>query len=308
MKNHIYTLPKFKTITWEMTNYCNYNCSYCTPELNGGSIPLPKSFDHIIKLVKDFRQDKNLIFDIMGGEPTLWPKFKEFCFALKNTSDAETHIVFSTNASRTLRWWQQFDAPVSNLGLSFHPEEASVEHFIDVIKEMQHKNNVTVYIMCPPKNNEKSKKLLKEIIKNKFRVRALLKLVMDWGSGGKGLVAGYDDATLKLIADSNYKHPDCDLEPIDHTLYYNDNPIGVRQIINKNLNQFKGWSCKLGSDNLYVKANGNIQGSACGIHGSVLGNLDSGYELKTNPVICTREFCGCAADIEIEKWYTNTIE
>ena len=86
MKHHIETIPKYKSITWEMTNYCNYSCSYCIPELNGGSVPLPKSFDNIIQLVKEFRQDEKLIFDIMGGEPTLWPKFKEFCFRFYNGS------------------------------------------------------------------------------------------------------------------------------------------------------------------------------------------------------------------------------
>lgn len=308
MKHHIETIPKYKSITWEMTNYCNYSCSYCIPELNGGSVPLPKSFDNIIQLVKEFRQDEKLIFDIMGGEPTLWPKFKEFCFALKNTSIAETHIIFSTNASRTLRWWETFDAPVSDLGLSFHPEEASVQHFIDVIKEIQHRYNVKVYIMYPPNNIEKSQELFDKIVENKLRVRATAKAVMDWTSGGNGLVEGYNPVVLQTISDSDYEHENCDALSIDNTLYFNDKPTNVKDVISNKLNNFKGWNCKLGQDNLYIKANGNIQGAACGIADAFLGNINTGYVTKTQPVICPRTWCTCGADIEIEKWNTNTPE
>lgn len=308
MMQHIETNPRFKKITWEMTNYCNYKCSYCNEECNGGSVPLPKDYNHIIELVENFRNNEPLIFDIMGGEPTLWPKFKDFCNALKDTSTSDTHIVFSTNASRTMRWWKTFDASVSDLGLSFHPEQASVDHFLDVIKEVQLKYNTTVYIMCPPTGYEKSIELFNKIKENQFVVRAMLKPAMDWGSGGKGYVKGYSEKLLKTISKSNYKHKDCKRSTISQTLYYNGKESNVRKLINDQLNQFKGWSCKLGQDYLYIKADGSIQGAACGIKGSLLGNLDTGYELKTEPVICTRNFCGCAADIEVEKWFTNTPE
>ena len=205
MMHYITTNPLFKKITWEMTNYCNYKCSYCNAECNSGSVPLPKDYDHIIRLVENFRDNQPLIFDIMGGEPTLWSKFKDFCIALKNTSYKNTHIVFSTNASRTMRWWKTFDAPISDLGLSFHPEEASVEHFVDVLKEIHYKYNVTVYLMCPPKCYEKSIELFKKIEEVQLVVRAMLKPVMDWSSGSKGYVDGYTEKLLLTISKSKYK-------------------------------------------------------------------------------------------------------
>ena len=307
MMQHIKTNPSFKKITWEMTNYCNYKCSYCNEECNGGSVPLPKDYNHIIELVENFRNNEPLIFDIMGGEPTLWSKFKDFCIALKNTSYKNTHIVFSTNASRTMRWWKTFDAPISDLGLSFHPEEASVEHFVDVLKEIHYKYNVTVYLMCPPKCYEKSIELFKKIEEVQLVVRAMLKPVMDWSSGSKGYVDGYTEKLLLTISKSKYKHKDCKRSTISQTLYYNGKESNVRDIINKKQNQFKGWFCNLGQNHLYIKADGRIYGSACGIKESLLGSLNN-YKIKNGPVICSNLWCTCGSDIEIEKWKCNTVE
>ena len=305
---HIVTKPNFKKICWEMTNYCNYSCSYCTPELNGGTVPLPKSYDNIIELVKQYRGNDPMLFDIMGGEPTLWPLFEEFCYALRDTSTANTTIIFSTNASRTMRWWKQFNAPVTEVGLSFHPEEASVEHFVDVIEEIQHRYNVVLWIMAPPgKLQKKSWNLFNKCKENKYRVKAVMKPVMDWHNGN-GMISGYTEKGLDKIKNhGQYKHPDV-RGAIEAQLFYNNKTIDVRHIINNQMNSFTGWSCNVGMQNLYIKTTGEIYGSACGIKESYLGNLATGFEIKTEPVVCPKRWCTCATDIEIEKWNTNTLE
>jgi MoaA/NifB/PqqE/SkfB family radical SAM enzyme len=309
MKNHIIQKPDFKKISWELTNYCNYSCSYCTPELNGGTVPLPKSYDNIIELVKKFRGNEPMLFDIMGGEPTLWPLFEEFCYALRDTSTADTMIIFSTNASRTMRWWKQFKAPVTEVGLSFHPEEATVEHFVDVIEEIQDKYHVVLWIMAPPgKLQKKSWKLFNMCKKNEYRVKAVMKPVMDWYNGS-GMISGYTEKGLeKIKKHGTYKHSQYRSCAINNELYYNGKVTDLRYIINNKMNGFKGWKCKVGMQNLYIKASGEIYGSACGIKESYIGNLETGFELKTEPVVCTKRWCTCGTDIEIEKWNTNTLE
>jgi len=75
----------------------------------------------------------------------------------------------------------------------------------------------------------------------------------------------------------------------------------ANDVIKQNLNQFKGWSCNAGIESLMINWDGEVHRATCRVGGS-LGNIyDGSFEPPEKPIICTRNFCTCAADIPLTK-------
>tara|TARA_A100001035_G_scaffold200284_1_gene160772 strand:+ start:797 stop:1777 length:981 start_codon:yes stop_codon:yes gene_type:complete len=308
--NKLETVPKFKSMTWVSHTYCNYSCDYCVPEFYNGKYRWKDDFTDIINLVKNFRKNSPLRFDIMGGEPTLWPKFSDLCKKINDTGE-KNYITFSTNGSRTINWWKKFDAPTSEVVLSFHIiSGASISHFIEVIKILSDKGyRVIVFLMMHPKHFKSIKKSAKKVIKLNLKCNLYVKLVSDWKNMEKGgaLIDGYTQQMKDFAVKIKYEksHPRQDfwkylcLHASDSKSY--KRPIDLRDLINQEKNSFKGWMCATGIDYIGVESNGDIYGSQCRHHGK-LGNIHTGYTLPKAPQTCYREFCNCGSDLEIYKF------
>ena len=73
-------------------------------------------------------------------------------------------------------------------------------------------------------------------------------------------------------------------------------------VIKKHLNQFNGWSCNAGIESLMINWDGEVHRATCRVGGS-LGNIYTGtFVPPSDPVICTRDWCTCAADIPLTKF------
>ena len=68
-------------------------------------------------------------------------------------------VEFSTNASRTLRYWEQFRTHRAFCFLSWHNEFVHDDHFYEVAKIMQHKASVSIILMITPDNFDLAKDL-----------------------------------------------------------------------------------------------------------------------------------------------------
>ena len=67
------------------------------------------------------------------------------------------------------------------------------------------------------------------------------------------------------------------------------------------MNNFKGWSCNAGLESLMINWDGEVHRATCRVGGS-LGNIYTGtFDIPTEPVKCTRDWCTCAADIPLTK-------
>ena len=66
-------------ITLFIHNVCNYNCSYCDDYHRDGSERWPTDWKPYIDLIEKMqKKNKYLYVEVLGGEPTLWPKFQDF--------------------------------------------------------------------------------------------------------------------------------------------------------------------------------------------------------------------------------------
>jgi MoaA/NifB/PqqE/SkfB family radical SAM enzyme len=72
-------------------------------------------------------------------------------------------------------------------------------------------------------------------------------------------------------------------------------------VIKLHLNQYKDWTCYAGIESLMINWDGEVHRATCRVGGS-LGNIyDGSFNVPTEPITCTRNFCTCAADIPLTK-------
>ena len=77
--------------------------------------------------------------------------------------------------------------------------------------------------------------------------------------------------------------------------------IHANDIIKLHLNKFKGWSCNAGIESLMINWDGDVHRATCRVGGS-LGNIYANtFTVPTEPIICTRDYCTCAADVPLTK-------
>ena len=83
---------------------------------------------------------------------------------------------------------------------------------------------------------------------------------------------------------------------IDETESCNTNDLLIAKT-----NQFKGWKCNAGLESLMINWDGEVHRATCRVGGPI-GNIYEGtFAQPTEAINCTREWCTCAADINITK-------
>lgn len=113
---------KFKKVYIELSNSCNFNCSFCQPSSRQKHFLSTGEFEKILGSVQPFT--KYVYFHVLG-EPMLHPSFQEFFLKAKNEYGFKVNI--STNAS-LLHKHSQFliDNPASQINFSLHDAEENV--------------------------------------------------------------------------------------------------------------------------------------------------------------------------------------
>lgn len=293
-------------IEWVLNNVCNYECSYCTPVLYGGSSGQPNYenslnfFDYIHNNVNSNAK----LLNLTGGEPTLWPKLLEFSQKL----NPNYYLQITTNGSRTLRWWNNFSEKCTNLAkiaISVHLEYADLNHIIEVCKIVQEKSMTTVLLLAPPDKFELAKSFAETLVDNELKVSILIKPIRD--RSGKGL--DYTIEQQEYIKNFKYnKHSQVPLNGIPTHVYIDSVKKEYKylpQLLSKNQHVFTGWKCNLGIDRLTIWYDGTVRGAQCSTaENNSYGNINDLDNLKIpkEATICETKFCSCLPDIRITKW------
>ena len=82
--------PDTCSVTWELTDRCNFSCWYCPEYLHAGTSSWPdleKSL-HYFRFLAE-RNSGGVFVDMIGGEPTLWPGLLDFIRALPDSVNCE---------------------------------------------------------------------------------------------------------------------------------------------------------------------------------------------------------------------------
>lgn len=289
-------------VNWCIGNTCNYSCSYCPTALHDGTVgwPDPNVVKTFIARTADQVFPRKLYFEFTGGEVTLWKHFTDICQFCK---DLDIKIGLISNGSRTIRWWEENKQYFDHVCLSFHPEEADIDHFMNVVKTVHNDLRTHVNIMMSPEKFEQCYSLANKIKSLGNLSMALQPLIHDFGTE----LYKYSDIQHKIF-DRQYELI------IKHIKYSKDFPYyrgamrkiyedGVEEsftaqrFINDQTNDWSGWDCYAGVEQIIVDMDGKIYRGWCKEGGCVGDIYDKNLTLPEEPVLCTKTMCHCNFDI-----------
>jgi MoaA/NifB/PqqE/SkfB family radical SAM enzyme len=287
-------------IEWNLGKRCNYDCSYCPSIIHDNFSP--HTDIEILKHAVD-QLPHNTRLSFTGGEPTVHPKFEElidYCVNVKGIK----WVNVTTNGTRPVNFY--FKLPVSHYVFSLHFEhdwervrDTIMQYAVSDVEEGMRKPFIINVMAHPKKMNEVRKAVIRFDLYNiKYAIRRIR-----WTSDDYNLFDDmrYDQNDLDWILAN-----DATVEP--NTLIDNEIKMHANDIIKKHMNKYKGWTCNAGLESLMINWDGEVHRATCRVGGS-LGNIYTGtFNIPTEPITCTKDFCTCAADIPLTKINVPTQE
>ncbi len=289
-------------VNWCLGNTCNYECSYCPDILHDGSIKWPEldRVKNFIKRVVDQVAPRKVYFELTGGEVTMYRHFEEIC---KYCTELGAKIGIISNGSRTLRWWEENKHLFDHVCLSYHPEHADGDHFVNVVKILNNHIRTHVNIMMSPEKFDHCFDIANRVKDLGNISMALQPLIHDFGD------TLYDytpeqkevfDRQHELIVNHVKWTKSFDYYRGAMKKIYSDGRHQVsspQRFISDNSNDWSGWRCYSGVEQIIVDLGGDIYRGWCKL-GGVIGKIDDeNLVLPTAPIVCSKIMCHCNFDI-----------
>jgi MoaA/NifB/PqqE/SkfB family radical SAM enzyme len=281
-------------VEWNLGKRCNYDCSYCPSSIHDNSSPhtdieiLKATLDKLVALGKSIR------LSFTGGEPCVHPKFDELVKYAKHVG--VTWISVTTNGTRPYEFYASL--PVDQYVFSIHLEY-DWRRIFNTIESVANQTTIKVIAQIMAHHDYmdaamslRSRCLSAQIPNTVRRIR--------WTEGDHDL---FDD--MRYHPDDLIWIKEQDATVLGNCVIDNSQIIHANDIIKLHLNKYKGWSCNAGLESLMINWDGEAHRATCRVGGS-LGNIyQDTFSVPTEPVICDRNFCTCAADIPLTKIAPN---
>jgi organic radical activating enzyme len=301
------TKADYKFIEWKIHNVCNHDCSFCGIQHKDGSqrwFSLEKYKEYTDKLVESCNGHTFWI-QITGGEPTLYPELIELMQYMKSKG---AMISLISNGSRTLRWWNELKESkvLDNLFITYHSEQTeNYKHITEVINLFHNEPIEVICLMTHVLNSIDKVFEAYDFIKDNTGAIITIKAMM---LGNNNIYSQYskeqfaklnnsnwipgNKRTTKLLPSSQYK--------ISHKLKitYNNNltiPLDPQQLMKQQKNNFLGWDCNIGLDNMRIDHDVIYRG-VCEV-GDKRSLSDSNIQFTTDYITCTSKDCFCGTDM-----------
>jgi organic radical activating enzyme len=317
--------PNVLDIRFWPTDICNFDCSYCFPNSKDAIYRYPKNIKTVIKnfrLLFDFYKEKfskdefrvNLVG---GGEPTLWPHFKEFCEGIKETHKIRLQV--TTNGSRTLRWWEENYQLLDKVVLSTHHEFCNIEHQKRVADFIFSKDIIVdALVLMDHMHWDKCVNIVESFKQSKYPWIVEVKAIVD--SPGRD-VNSYTSEQLEYMKNSFKRLPDSDwvikkidlLNPFKSVALFDDGSAKAfkpDEYISSKKNGFYNWKCDVAKENLVITYDGSVSGSCQEriFKNSNLNMFSETFEVdflkaqvELDTITCSSLLCGCTPDTHISK-------
>lgn len=278
-------------VEWNLGKRCNYDCAYCPAEIHDNS-SLHTDIEILKSTVNRLVELGDIRISFTGGEPTVHPHIEELINYCKHVGIGWVSV--TTNGTRKPEWY--INQKADHWVFSLHFTEGDwhrVTNTIIKVKMLKHLTPVMVNVMAHHEHMD--------------AVRAAVGLLKKEGVPYVVRRIRWTEGDRDLFDDMRY-HPD-DLQWIkDNTATVDancvidgDKLLHANDIIKLHFNKFKDWKCYAGLESLMINWDGEVHRATCRV-GGPLGNIYDGTFLKpTEPIICDRNFCTCAADIPITK-------
>jgi len=312
-------------IMYNLSNVCNYKCWYCFPGCNDGTVGWPDlttaklNMKHLLEYYfNNGTNDINL--NLIGGEPSLWRDLGEFVQYIKDNVNKKWYqkirISMQTNASRTLRWWEEYGHYFDHVSISVHGERADPLHISKVGQILVDKGVFCfASVLMDHKHWDKSVELVDTILSTKTSFMVQVKPIHVNG------IYNYTDSQNSYLSETIKRKPSISQAiknyktissiPTITASYSDGSKIKTKvayKIVQEGIQSFTGWSCSIGQTWIYINLEGNITGTC----GNKLYGVDYFYNIndkdfvnkfapKLTSVICEKGNCSCEGEIVLAK-------
>lgn len=279
-------------VEWNLGKRCNYDCSYCPESIHDSYSPhtdiniLEKTVDKLVALGKPLR------ISLTGGEPCVHPDIEDLLEYLKRKNVFWVNL--TTNGTRGARWYLHNEMFYNHLVFSLHFEN-DWRRILQTINEFYDETDIDfmVNVMAVHTHMKEVRQVVKEF--QEKGIRYVVRRIR-WTEGDHNIFDDmrYDGNDLAwLLSQDATAKPNCRIDE-EKIIHAND-------VIKNHDNQFKGWTCNAGLESLMINWDGEVHRATCRVGGS-LGNIyNDTFVIPSDPVVCTRDWCTCAADIPITK-------
>lgn len=298
----------YLTILWQVSNWCNFKCSYCNEYSNGGDYKNNDRVDASIEvfesIIKTYQAQgiENFFLKITGGEPSMWKgtisiikKFNEI------VPKKQRKVSLNTNLSRDIDWWKKYYTLFDVVIGTYHSEFTDLEHYITVTKFLQDKVFLKSKIMMNKNSFDQCVEVANKIKKvcQNYSIEytpVLASLTSDVepyyyeDQNHLDFFKTHSNENTRKKLDNDLFEKICVIDN-NNKIKYTDN-----QIIIKRKNNFKNWQCNV-YENLFISRDGTISQSTCG-QGKIIGNIfESLKVMELESIICNKDWCHCGVDI-----------
>ena len=278
-------------VEWNLGKRCNYDCSYCPASIHDNTSAhtdieiLKSAIDTLVDL------DKPIRLSFTGGEPCVHPKFDELVKYAKYRGVA--WISVTTNGTRPFEFY--FSLPIDQLVFSIH-FEYDWHRVLDTVKKIAHHSKIRPIAQLMAHHDYMDDVRVAHAVCKQEGIANTVRRIR-WTEGDHNVFDDmrYDGKDLQWILE-NESTVGANTVIDDSKLYHSND------VIKLHLNQFKDWTCYAGLESLMINWDGEVHRATCRVGGS-LGNIyESTFVVPNEPVICTRDWCTCSADIPLTKY------
>lgn len=297
------------SVSWDTSSICNYKCSYCSEDYNGGKNKFPP-IDKVLKFLNELssQSGKKLFLEIKGGEPTFW---KDLPMFLKVCDEKQWGTCLVTNGSSKLKWWKENLANIADVNISLHTEYFDLESMIEKIKYINKRRYLTVkYMMIPELFDECVRRI--EVIREEIPSASVQAFYLAKPKKDGELYEYTEYQKNKIEELNQYKKKF--VKRIWKAFPFEDRnkawSLDSRGVVEKissqklkinNQNLWKEWVCFAGIERVHIGSDGAIFRGQCK-QGGKIGSLYDTWTLPTEGVICKKEICFCGSELLLTKW------
>ena len=187
--------------------------------------------------------------------------------------------------------------------LSFHPERASPDRYLEVAKILENRFRLHLNIMMSPDRFDYCYDLAQRATSLTNTSIALQPLIVDFGSE----LYAYTEEQ-KAIMNNQWQLIGSKIKWTKRMENYRgsmrmitENGPGPvlppHEFISRNMNNWAGWHCYAGVEQIIVDQDGSIHRGWCKV-GRPIGNIrDQLINFPNSPVLCNKTMCHCNFDI-----------
>jgi MoaA/NifB/PqqE/SkfB family radical SAM enzyme len=270
--------------------------------LHNGSIRWPdiNKVKNFIKRVVDQVAPRKVYFEMTGGEVTMYRHFIEIC---QYCTELGAKVGLISNGSRTHRWWEESKPYFDHVCLSFHPEHADADHFIEVVKILHHDVRTHVNIMMSPEKFDFCYAVANKVKNLGDISMALQPLIHDFGDKVFDYTSSqqrvFDMQHELIVKHIKYTKSFDYYRGAMRKVYEDGNTVvsSAHRFISEKTNDWSGWKCFSGVEQIIVDLGGNVYRGWCKIGNRIGHVMDDELIVPTDPIICTKKMCHCNFDI-----------